>query len=173
MAIARRLTSADCDAFGVVGPSGRLGWVEETWLGPSEDVSAFVVRLSDGRRGLLLADDVQTVLPDDELVVVSEDVSLLRLEPPHLDPDANGGPPAASWRASGEALPLPEPAHGVRGLVGARRRPRVLTVPRPAAAERPVWQTIALLYGTVTLIVLVLIALDLLLSYVFAGGPPY
>jgi hypothetical protein len=50
------------------------------------------------------------------------------------------------------------------------RRPRIAA--RSRRKGRPVWLTIALAYGVLTLIVVSIIALDYAAAYLVAGGPP-
>ena len=49
-------------------------------------------------------------------------------------------------------------------------------MPHPAAAlarDRPLWRTVLVMLGALTVIVGTLIALDFLFAYAVAGGPPY
>src|SRR6266567_263919 len=59
-----------CDGFRVESPEGLLGWVEEAWLGPSREPTALAIRTIDGRRGLLVAGEIETVVLERELVAV-------------------------------------------------------------------------------------------------------
>lgn len=155
---------AAADAYRVLAAHGRVGTVEEIWFGPGEEALALVVRVADGRRGLLLAEHVAGVSPEDRSLTIAEDASLLRLDPPHLDASTTGELPAASWRVSGDALEL--------GSRPSRLRPRSAVAPT-VSAERPVWLTLLVMVGTLTVVVCVLIALDFLFSYLVGGGPPY
>jgi hypothetical protein len=58
----------DCTGFRVVGPDGPVGRVVEAWLGPDDEPAALAVRHEDGRRGLLLALDVESVDPENRSV---------------------------------------------------------------------------------------------------------
>jgi hypothetical protein len=158
---------AVCDNYRVLSAEGLVGRVEETWFGALEEPVGVAVRLEDGRRGLLLAEDVAGVWPESRSVTVVPGSRLLRLEPPHVEPDADGSL-SASWRASGGELELPQPARGIRDAVLPRR-----PVVRPLAARRPLWQTIGLVYLVLTLIVGALIGLDILVAYLVTGAPPY
>src|SRR5438067_10577616 len=108
MSVAARLRASD--GFRVESPRGRLGVVEEVWVGDGGEPEALAVRTVDGRHGLVLVEDVDAVLVDEEQVVV-EEPTLLELEQPHVDGRGNGGSPrlTASWATTGEVLPLPEP----------------------------------------------------------------
>lgn len=58
----------ECTGFRVVGADGPIGRVDEAWLGPDDEPAALAVRRADGRRGLLLALDVELVDPERECV---------------------------------------------------------------------------------------------------------
>ena len=66
MAAAVRERLKSCDGFRVESPNGPIGSVEESWLDPSDEPTAMAVRMADGRRGLLVADEVQAVVPESE-----------------------------------------------------------------------------------------------------------
>lgn len=75
---------------------------------------------------------------------------------------------AAQVHVSGDAHmhrlewhPAPEPV------------PHVVTGPPPQIRKLPVFQSIAMMLGTLMLIVCTLIALDFLFAYLVGGGPPY
>ena len=155
------------DGYRVLAASGRIGDVEELWFGEREEPLAAVVHLIDGRRGLLLAEDVAGVSPDDRSLTIAGDARLLQLDPPHL---AGGdGRLNASWHATDTALELPMPHARLRGLMPG-------SMPHPAAAltrDRPLWRTVLVMLGARTVIVGALIALDFLFAYAVTGGPPY
>jgi hypothetical protein len=69
-----------CDGFRVESASGVLGRIEETWLGPTREPAALLVRTPDGRRDLVLAEDVETVLPENRLVLVPPEGRVLELD---------------------------------------------------------------------------------------------
>jgi hypothetical protein len=165
MASVARPALAAADAYRVLAASGRVGTVEEIWFSPTEEALALVVRLLDDRRGLLLAADVAGVSPEDRSLTIAADARLLRLDPPHLEEGDADGLPAASWRASGEALELP-----ARGRL-VRRAARAVEPAR--RGERPLWRTILLMVTGLAVVVGVLIGLDFLFAYVVSGGPPY
>ena len=92
-----------CDGFCVEGADGPIGWVEETWLGPSDEPVALALRLVDGRRGLLPAEDVDRIVPERERVTMRAGARVLELGAPHLVRDG-----AASWEVTGELVVPPE-----------------------------------------------------------------
>jgi hypothetical protein len=166
-----RANLARCDGYGVYADGGSVGSVEEIWLGAWDEPTAVVVRLLDGRRGLVLASDVAGVWPSSRFLTIAKAARVLELEPPHLDPGADGTEtPVASWRTSGDILALRERPRLDRLRPEALRSSRAVVEEKN---ERPLWQTIAGLYLSVTAIVLVLIAVDILLSYLVTGSPPY
>src|SRR5581483_8280001 len=167
MASVARPALAAVDAYRVLAATGRVGTVEEIWFGRGEEPLAVVVLLRDGRRGLLFAEDVAGVSPDDHSLTMAEDARLLRLDPPHLEP-LEGGLPAASWRATGDELELPERGVRVRALAAHTPHPA-----RRLAGERPLWLTLLLMFTTLGVIVGILIGLDFLFSHLVGGGPPY
>jgi hypothetical protein len=69
-----------CDGFRVESPRGRLGWVEEPWLGPGAEPAALAVRTCDGERRLLVVDAVEAVLDEEHIVVVRQDADLIELD---------------------------------------------------------------------------------------------
>jgi hypothetical protein len=155
------------DGYRVLAACGRVGDVEELWFVEREEPLAAVVHLIDGRRGLLLVEDVAGVSSDDRSLTIADGARLLQLDPPHLA-GADGGL-AASWRATDTALELPTPHARVRDFLPGSR-------PHPAAAltrDRPLWRTVLVMLGALTVIVGTLIALDFLFAYAVTGGPPY
>jgi hypothetical protein len=150
--------------FVVESAEGDLGRVEEVWLGPADEPQALAVRLRDGSRALLLAQDVIAVDREHRWVVVDPSPELLELDAPRLDGDGSGRL-AASWTTTG-AVVHPEPPQPLAGL--HRRLSRHV----PRAAERPLWQLIAILYTSLTVIVLAVVGLVFLVSWL-AGGAPY
>src|SRR5919197_4871381 len=155
------------DGFRVESPRGCLGVVEEVWIGEAGEPQALAMRTVDGHHALLLAEEVEAVLPEEEQVVV-EEPRLLELEPPRLDGSHGDGHVArlsASWATTGELLPLPEP--------GARLRlpfvSRIDTAEPDLFVERPLWQTVAILYGSITLIAVIVVALAFLVPLLVVG----
>ncbi len=152
MATVARQRLSGCDGFRIELSSGLVGWVEETWLGPSGEPTAMAVRMLDGRRGLLVADEVEAVDSEGELIVVRPRGVLLELDAPRVDvivADAElPSVVSASWRTTGALL---EP-------------------PPSSEAERPVWQSVALLYAGITLLASLEIGLAFLVAYLVAGS---
>jgi hypothetical protein len=152
----------DTEDFMVESAEGPVGRVEELWLGPTGQPQALAVRMRDGRRALLLDEDVRAVDRERRWVVVRPEVDLLELDVPRIQRGKDGRP-AASWATTG-AVVHPDPP---------RRLPRLrLVVPHPAVAKRPFWQQIAILYAALTAIVCVGIGLVFLISWA-VGGAPY
>jgi hypothetical protein len=77
-----------------------VGFVGEVWLGPGDEPKAFAVRTTEGRHGLLLADDVLALSPEDETVVLRPGARLLELQPPRLGSDTQG--PDSDHRVLGD-----------------------------------------------------------------------
>jgi hypothetical protein len=160
MATVLRQDLLGCEGFGLEAPNGLIGWVEETWLGPGDQPAAFAIRLTDGRDGLLLVEDVLNVVPESERVLMRPEARLLELDVPRLDPTASDGL-TASWHATGSVLePPPPPGLTTRLLLPLR--PWRLSGPRRPEAERPLWVTLALVYLALTVVVGFLIGLDFL-----------
>jgi hypothetical protein len=158
---------AAADGYRVLTATGRVGDVEELWFGEREEPLALVVRLTDERRGLLVADDVAGVSPDDRSLTMAPEARLLHLDPPHLETTSDGTL-AASWRTTDARLALPASQPRLRWLPS--------TAPHPISAvtrERPLWRIVLVMLGALTVIVGALIALDFIFAYVITGGPPY
>jgi hypothetical protein len=155
------------DGFRVESPRGRLGVVEEVWIGEAGEAQALAVRTVDGHHALVLAEEVEAVLPDEEQVVV-EEPRLLELEPPRLDGQrGDGGVPrlSASWTTTGDVLPLPEPGARLRLPFASPRADAAA----PDVLERPLWQMVAILYGSIALIALIVVALAFLVPLLVVG----
>jgi hypothetical protein len=96
---------------------------------------------------------------------------LLELELPHVVETASSNGLAASWRTTGRALePPPEPPGTVDRALLAIRPWRLAPPPLPAA-ERPLWQQIAILYSALTLIVVTVIAASFIVAWIASGSP--
>jgi hypothetical protein len=93
-----------CDGFTVEGPDGCLGWVEETWIDPSDHPPAFAVRTPDGRRALLGTASIQAIDADTQEILVHAGTRLRELAPPRVEHD--GGEPIATWRPAPGTLTL-------------------------------------------------------------------
>jgi hypothetical protein len=168
MAIAVRRDLRGCEGFRLESPQGIAGWVEETWLGASDEPVALVIRLIDGRDGLLLAEDVETVSREHERLTMSPGTRLLELELPHVENSSADGM-SASWRTTGAPLELPERPDVVSRALLAIRPWRLAPPPRPWS-ERPAWVTVLALYVAIALIVGLLIGLDFLVAKLVTGS---
>jgi hypothetical protein len=170
MATVVRHELAGCEGFRVESPEGMLGWVEETWLGAAGEPVALAIRTVDGRDGLLVAEDVEAVAPESEFLSMRARTRLLELELPRVETASSNGL-AASWRTTGEPLdPPPEPPGAVAHALLAVRPWRLAPPPKPAA-ERPLWQQVAILYSALTVIVAVVIAAAFIAAWIASGSP--
>ena len=160
-----------CDGSRVESPEGLLGWVEETWLGPSREPTALAIRTIDGRRGLLAAEGIETVVLERELVVMRRGGRLLELDVPHVETASVEGVPVVSalWQTTGEVLEPPLPPGPMRRALLAFRPWRLAPPPRPEA-ERPLWQLVAVLYMSLALIVTLVIGLAFLVARLVTGN---
>jgi hypothetical protein len=160
-----------CDGFRLESPEGLLGWVEEAWLGPSREPTALAIRTIDGRRGLLVAGQIETVVPESELVVMHPGGRLLELDVPQVEIASVDGAPvvSASWQTTGEVLEPPLPPGPVRRALLVARPWRLAPPPRPVA-ERPLWQLVAVLYTSLALIVTIVIVLAFLVARLVTGS---
>ena len=152
----------DTEDYAVETPDGSIGRVEEIWFGPAGDPQAVAVRTSDGGHALLLKEDVVTVDREHRWVVVDEQPALLELGPPRLV--SRNDRLSAEWSTTG-AVVHPEPPLQLAGLRDILHRRA------PHAADRPLWQVVAILYGTVSLIVIFGVALVFFISWVVTGSP--
>jgi hypothetical protein len=171
VAIAARDQLRACDGFRVESAERLLGWVEETWLGREGEPAALAIRTTDGRRGLVVVEEVDAVLPESDLVVLRPRHRLLELDVPHVELASADGASviSASWTTTGEMLePPPPPGLLQRALLAIR--PWRLAPPPAPGAERPLWQLVALLYAAIALIVLLVIGLAFLAAHLAAGG---
>jgi hypothetical protein len=161
-----------CDGFRVEDERGLIGWVEETWLGPSRDPAALAIRTVDGRRGLLLASEVESVVAERELVHIARKGRLLELDVPRFETASVVGEPivAASWHTTGLTLEPPPPLGPVQRAL-LRVRPWRLAAPPAPVADRPLWQLVAVLYTCLALIVGLVIGLSFLAARLIAGSP--
>jgi hypothetical protein len=157
-----------CEGFRIESAQGLVGWVEETWLGSAGEPEALAVRMIDGRDCLLLAEDVETVVRENELVTMGAAARLLELDLPRVDTASTNGL-SASWRTTGEVLEPPEPPGAVaRTLLGLRLW-RLAPPPRPGS-ERPLWVNLVVLYSALTLIVSLVIGLCFLIAHLATGS---
>src|ERR1051326_4468394 len=72
---------AGTGGFTVESPDGEIGSVEEVWLGEHDEPRALTVRTGDGKRALVLAEEVVEVDADHEWLVVRGHPRLLELAP--------------------------------------------------------------------------------------------
>jgi hypothetical protein len=171
VAVVARHALSRCEGFRVESAQGTHGWVEETWLGAADEPAALAVRMVDGRDGLLLAEDVETLDRERRLLRMRAGARLLELDPPRIDDDSPNGI-SASWSTTGE-LSEPPVSRGAfeRMLIGLGRRRLVPPPPHPEPErDRPTWLTLLLLFGTIALIVAVLIGLDFLVAWLATGS---
>ena len=159
----------NCDGYSVATPVGVVGWVEEMWLDDSDRTTALAVRLLDGRRGLLVRDEIDEVAHERREVTIGPGARILRLEAPHVH-DGAEGIPVASWAATGSPLDLPEPAGLIRGALVGLHRP---AVPRVSDGGISTFRTIVLMFAAIGVIGLSVIGLDILIAYLATGHPPY
>jgi hypothetical protein len=159
------------DGFRLESTEGLLGWVEEAWLGPSREPTALAIRTIDGRRGLLVAGQIETVDPESELVVMHRGGRLLELDVPQVDTASVDGTPIviASWQTTGKVLEPPLPPGPVRRALLALRPWRLAPPPSPEA-ERPLWQLVAVLYTSLALIVTLVTGLAFLVARLVTGS---
>lgn len=148
-----------CDGFRVESREGLVGWVEEVWLDASDEPGALAVRTTDGRRALLRVDDIESLDPEYGWVVVGSEPRLLELDAPRVD-----GGMVASWRTTGNLLPVPPPP-GLVDRILRRSRPR-----RARREERPIWQVVGVLYGVLVLLIAAFMALAFVIAYVVTGS---
>ena len=156
MQVGARTPIGNIDGFRVVTPGGRIGWVEEMWLDDEGETTAVAVRLPNARRGLLMREDIDEILPE-ELTIAVRDARLLELEPPHLNAGADGTF-TASWTTSGKALMVPELAP-------------MLVVRSPASSELSFFMTVTVLYAGLFVIACALTGLCFLIPYLVTGKP--
>jgi len=158
-----------CEGFRLESPEGLLGWVEETWLGAAGEPVALVIRTVDGRDGLLPAEGVEIVAHESEFLTMRAGTRLLELDLPRVETTSSNGL-SASWRTTGAVLePPPEPPGVVNRALLAIRPWRLAPAPRPAA-ERPLWQQVAVLYTGLALIVSFVIGLCFLVAWLATGS---
>jgi hypothetical protein len=143
------------DGFRVEAPGGRIGWVEEMWLDDEGETTAAVVRLSNGRRGLVVHDEIDEILPEEHAIAVGPGARVLELDPPHLGTGADGAL-EASWATTGNALALPE-------LLAS---PLIV---RPASSESSLLGSMVVLYAGLFVIACLLTGVCFLIPYLVAG----
>jgi hypothetical protein len=168
MATVARHDLLGCDGFRLETRDGLLGWVEETWLDASSEPAALAIRTIDGRDGLVLAEDVEHVDREREVLAMREGGRLLELDVPRVDTASSNGL-AASWRTTGALLePLPKPPGAVdRALLEIR--PWRLAPPPGPDAERPLWLLLLGVYAALTVIVSGVIGICFMIAWLATG----
>lgn len=162
----RRL--AGTDGFVVESPEGDVGYVEEVWVDDANEPRALAVRTVAGRHGLLLGDEVLAVHREARWVVVSPQTVLLELDVPRLVSVRGGSgdaPLSASWTTTGDVLPVSPRAHTGRGP-RLRRRP----APAMSSTDPRLPRAIAMLLGSIALLVAVTIALAFVIARLVTGS---
>jgi hypothetical protein len=152
------------DGYVVETPEGHVGWVEEVWLGDTNEPRAVAVRTTDGRHGLLLKEQVLAVDREYHWVVVPPEPTLLELDVPRLVEGDGRSRPSASWTTTGKRFPVsvprPRPFPAFRlGRSGVARR------------EWPLWRSVATLLGTIALLVVFTITLAYVMAWLVTGAP--
>jgi hypothetical protein len=148
------------DGYVVESPEGHVGWVEEVWLGETNEPHAVAVRTADGRHGLLMEDQVLAVDHENHWVVVPPEPTLLELDVPRLVTDS-GSDPAASWTTTGERFRASAPHPRMHPVL--RRARRILR------AERPFWQVVAIFLASIAVIVTLTITVAFLVARLVTG----
>jgi hypothetical protein len=155
------------EGFAVESPAGLIGWVEEVWLDERSRPCALALCMVDGRRALLLTEQVVAVDEERQWIVVEYQPPLLELDAPRLTTSEGGGQLRASWVTTGERLVAP--TRSGRLPLGVRlwlRRPRLgLT----NGGEWPLWKTVVVLYATIALLLLLMITLAFSTAWIVTG----
>jgi hypothetical protein len=158
--VAIRTTSLrGCDGFKVETADGLIGWVEEPWLEPDGEPAGLALRLIDGRRGFVLAEDVRLVVPDTEEVLLATAAAIRELAPPRLARGGDGETaPSAAWTTTGELLEPPRRPDWFHETLLSHRPWRLAPVPAVDPEGVP-WRTVVLVVAALALLVAVEIAL--------------
>jgi hypothetical protein len=158
------------DGFLVESADGKVGWVEEVWLGEDGRPRALAVQTVDGRHALLLEEDVEAVEREQHWVVVEPNQQLLELGAPRVR--TSNGRIVATWMTTGKALTAPTEAEWHLPHLPHRTR-RVH--PRLAAAGRrisgwPFWLSLAVLAGSLVAILSFMMVLAFLIAKLITGA---
>jgi hypothetical protein len=158
----------ETEDFVVESADGPIGRVDEVWLGAHDEPEALAIRTIDGRRALLLSEEVRSVDREYRWVVVRPEPALLELDAPRLaaSSDGNSLHIAATWTTTGARITARAPSRLEWLLRGAAPTKRL------RRGQRPVWQAVAILYGGVALAALLLTALAFLIP-LFVTGHAY
>jgi hypothetical protein len=152
--------------FAIESADGRIGRVEEVWLGPDDEPEALAIRMVDGGRALLLSEEVRTVDREYRWIVVRREPALLELDAPRLIPADGDSRLVALWETTGARI-TPRPPSRLEWLLrGAAPTKRL------RRGERPLWRAVAILYGSIALAAILLIALAFLIP-LFVTGSAY
>jgi hypothetical protein len=119
----------------------------------------------------LVAGEIDTVVPESELVVMHRGGRLLGLDVPQVQIASVDGAPvvSASWQTTGQVLEPPLPPGPVRRALLVLRPWRLAPPPRPEA-ERPLWQLVAVLCTSLALIVTLVTGLAFLVARLVTGN---
>jgi hypothetical protein len=100
------------------------------------------------------------------------DGRLLELDHPHFESESVDGRQivTASWHTTGLTLDPPAPPGPMQRAL-LRVRPWRLAAPPQPMSERPIWQTVVVLYACLAVIVGLVIGLSFLAARIFAGSP--
>jgi hypothetical protein len=154
------------EGFAVESPAGPIGWVEEVWLDDRGRPLALAMRTVDGRRALLLAEQIAAVDDEHQLIVVEHDPPLLELDAPRLITSDDGGSLRAFWATTGETL---APAKVGRLPLAIRLQSRRPRVGLAEAGSWPLWKTVAVLYATIALLLLLMMTLAFSVAWLVTG----
>jgi hypothetical protein len=159
------------DGFRIESDDGLLGWVEETWLGAEDEPNALALRLLDGRRALVLATDIESVVPEREYVSVRGGARMLELAAPQIERLAlDGGPPriTASWQTTGELIRPPKPPGKLRHAL-LELRPWRLAPPPAPSGEQSVGKALIVMLPLLGLLIALEITLAFVVAYLVTG----
>ncbi len=159
----------DADGFVVESADGPIGWVEEIWCGEDGEPAALAVRLAEGRRALLLENDVLAVDRELGFVIVGTRPPLLELDPPRLAAVTSGTRINAVWTTTGTVLEIAEPWQLSSPL--ELSRVRSTSSPVKVGSEWPP-SVVIRLFGAIALLLLLMNALAFGVSWL-VSGPPY
>ncbi len=139
--------------------------MEEVWLGDRNEPRALAVCTGDGRRGLILANDVLAVDRDNEWVVVRTQPELLELSSPRLAL-VDDGTVSASWGTTGQTI-VPEPARLPKSV---RRHAAHIADASMVRTEPPMWKTLATLYVGIAVLGAVMLTLAFVIAKLVTGA---
>jgi hypothetical protein len=164
----RELTLERTEDFVVESTDGDLGWVEEVWVAEANEPGALAVRTTEGRHGLLLAEDVLAIDREYRWVVVRPEATLLELDSPRMSTEREGadvGRVSASWSTTGEVFRAAPRRRRSRSAF-RRRRSKAASTDR----EPRLWRAVAALLSFIALLVVVVVALAVVIPWLVAGA---